>query len=84
MEKQQSWGTCKGCGQQILWTKTKAGKAMPCNPVAVYFTPAGGPETFVTPDGRVERGFQSQGGQLGYISHFATCPNADRFRRRER
>ena len=22
---------CKGCGAEILWIKTKAGKIMPCN-----------------------------------------------------
>ena len=22
---------CKGCGAEIIWIKTKAGKSMPCN-----------------------------------------------------
>ena len=29
---------------------------MPCDPGAIRFTPAGGPETFVTVDGKVVRG----------------------------
>ena len=77
----QRYGTCKGCGVQVLWIQTTAGNWMPCNPEAVFFTPGGGPETFVTPRGKVERGKRSRGGQCGYISHFATCPESKRFRK---
>lgn len=78
----QSFGTCRGCGKQILWTKTAAGRNMPCDPTVIWFTPEGGPETFVTPEGRVLRGRRDRRGEMmGYISHFATCPAAKRFRR---
>ena len=78
----QWFGICRGCKKQILWTRTKTGKAMPLNPEAIRFTPAGGPETFVTADGNVIRGKRDgSGAVIGYISHFATCPEHDRFRR---
>ena len=54
---------------------------MPCDPYVITFTPGGGPETFVTQEGKVERGKRSKEGQIGYISHWATCPQAKRFRK---
>lgn len=35
--------TCRGCGAPIVWIKTPAGKAMPCDPAPVYYkaTPNG-------------------------------------------
>lgn len=75
---------CKGCGREIRWIKTPSGKSMPVDAEAVSFTPAGGPETFVTELGKVVRGRRdSEGYDLGYISHFATCPAAKHFRRRD-
>lgn len=77
----QHYGFCKGCGAQILWTMTERGKSMPCDPYIITFVPGGGPETFVTPEGKVERGARSKDGKIGYISHFATCPQSRRFRK---
>ena len=75
---------CRACGARILWIRTAKGKAMPCDPDRVRFRPAGGPETFVMPDGKVQRGKRgASGGAVGYVSHFATCPRADRFRHRD-
>lgn len=28
---------CRGCGAEIVWVKTEAGKSMPCDPGAVPF-----------------------------------------------
>ena len=36
--------TCRGCGAPIVWIKTPAGKAMPCDPAPVYYK--------ATPDGK--------------------------------
>lgn len=77
---------CRGCGQEIAFIKTAKGKAMPVNPIALRFVPAGGPNTYVTEDGEVKRGrepeISDQGNTwIGYISHFATCPESDRFRK---
>ncbi len=77
----QNYGFCRGCGKQILWVRTTHGKGMPCNPEVICFTPAGGPETFVTPEGKVVRGKRMQHGEIGYISHFATCSQRDKFKK---
>lgn len=72
---------CKGCGQLIVWTKMKTGKPMPCDPTVIRFF-AGGPECYVTPDGECVSGSpRPDGDRIGYISHFATCPAAKRFRK---
>ena len=78
---------CKDCGVELTWILMKGGKAMPCNPEPMYYKadPAGSAK-IVTPDGRVlsaelcENKDEADG--VGYISHFATCPGADRIRRR--
>lgn len=36
--------TCRGCGAPVVWIKTPAGKAMPCDPAPVYYK--------ATPDGK--------------------------------
>lgn len=42
--------TCKGCGEQIIWIKTLAGKAMPCDPKV---------KTIITSVGQMYRGYES-------------------------
>ena len=75
--------TCKSCGAPIMFIRTERGKVMPCNPEEVRFERSGGPETFITGDGRVQRGKRDPSGRLyGHISHFATCPNADHHRKK--
>lgn len=75
---------CRGCGEPIRWIITTKLKRMPCDPAAIRFTPGGGPDTFVTKEGKVERGKRDKAGSaVGYISHFATCKQADRFRKRD-
>lgn len=63
---------CKFCGRPIVMTLTEDGWK-PCDPVLTRFTSAGGPETFVTHDGKIHRGRQSRDGQYGYRKHFNTC-----------
>lgn len=80
---------CRGCGKEIAFIKTVKGKTMPVDPDAVRFIPAGGPNTYVMMDGSIQRGRglkhddDNEGSMIGYISHFATCPNADDFRKRK-
>lgn len=77
------FSNCRSCGARIRWIRTVGGKAMPCNAELIRFNRGGGPETFVTPEGKVERGKRDREGVItGYISHFATCPNANQHRRR--
>lgn len=78
-------GRCKGCGRPIIWIETAGRKAMPCDPEeAVYWEQKDGPEMIVLRNGTVARGSLdgAPGAEtgIGYISHFATCPNAGQFR----
>lgn len=78
---------CKSCGAEIIWIKTPAGKAMPCNPQKIsYRTLVPGTKgslTLVRPDGRIASGEYDPGSELyGYESHFATCPAAAKHRKR--
>lgn len=82
--------TCRSCGARIVWTKTEAsGGLMP-----VDAAPAEGGNVLFTgveastmdggtiPVARVEAGpplFDD--GEPRYLSHFATCPDADDWRR---
>lgn len=77
---------CKACGADIIWIKTPNGKAMPCDSQKVYFknTTPYGSLRLVLPDGRLASGeWDLESDQYGYVSHFATCPSADKFRRSE-
>ena len=75
--KYDLFGTCRQCGDRILWVKTKAGKNMPVNPELVnYKAVPGGKERIVTPEGVVVAGEKcsvDEAEGCGYISHFATC-----------
>jgi hypothetical protein len=82
--------TCRGCGAEIEWVKTQNGASMPVNPEYVEIDIAGAKTTtIVTDDGKVESGSLVNRDTLfpptmevkGRISHFATCPQAGRFRR---
>lgn len=79
---------CKSCGAQIVWVKTKAGKAMPCDAHKVLGElDPNGKDILVTEDGEVVKcntGMSCYTGKIvvGYTSHFATCPYADKHRRK--
>ena len=77
---------CRGCGARIVWIRTTAGTSMPCDAQPVTFRPSEtGGQMVVTPDGRVVRADVVKGdssGSLGYISHFATCPKAGKYKKK--
>lgn len=79
---------CKSCGAPIIWIKTQGGKQMPADPEQVtYWARKGAPGKVITPNGEVvscdfEGDMQDATG-VGYVSHFATCPNAGTHRRRK-
>ncbi len=83
-----NFSICRSCGRQIMWIKTKAGKNMPCDPeIITYKAAAGGRERIVTTNGEVRSAELVESGTpgadgFGYISHFATCTNAGRHRRK--
>jgi hypothetical protein len=68
---------CRSCDAPIVWALTEKGARMPLDAEP---TPAG---SLVLVDGIARR---PQIGEdvpyLQYVSHFATCPNADRHRKR--
>ena len=77
---------CRGCGANIVFIKSVAGKTIPCNAEQIsYEQKAGGDLKIVTPNGEVISGCIPEDPQkatgIGYISHFATCPAADSFRK---
>lgn len=79
--------TCRGCGAPIVFIRTPGGKAMPCDAEPVtYWQDALGLYKIVTPNGEVVsaklEGDAQKATGIGYMSHFATCPAADKFRRR--
>lgn len=45
-------GTCKSCGKQILWIRTRTGRSMPCDTKPVnYRIKHGGDTKLVSADG---------------------------------
>jgi hypothetical protein len=68
---------CRACGAPIKWLRMPSGKAMPVDAKAVR---RAGTAVLWREDGR-----QALPGADGYTegheSHFATCPDAARFRR---
>ena len=78
---------CKGCGAEIFFIRTKLGKLMPVDekPVPYY---KGNDVKIITEDGNVISGSldgpEDKFEGFGYISHFAACPKADKFRRKKR
>lgn len=75
---------CRSCGKEIKWLKTISGKNMPVDIEPVHFL-EGGKGLYVTDDGAVIHGTEcpkeQTGSKKGYVSHFATCPNADAHRK---
>jgi hypothetical protein len=72
---------CRSCGQKVQWVMTEKGRRMPVDLQPVY---AGNIilkdrsgnvplAIYVKPDPQFKR----------YISHFATCPSADKWRKKK-
>lgn len=76
---------CKSCGAEIKWIKMLSGKNMPVDAQKRYIIKDGGNEVLVTESGELIKGtfasLENGANGEGYISHFSTCPNANRHRR---
>ena len=77
---------CKSCGAEIAWIETVGGKKMPCGAQMVtYWERAKAKGKIITPNGEVLscvfEGELSKATGIGYVPHWATCPNAERHRR---
>lgn len=80
-------GQCRSCGKRIRFIRMKSGKAMLVDDTIInYRIDPQGKERVVTPNGDVVAcvtGIKADDATgFGYISHFATCPNAARHRRK--
>ncbi len=75
---------CKACGTEILWVETDARKPMPLNPEP---SPAGTIRLWgersekATVLAALELSAARNHAEPLFVSHFATCPEADSFRR---
>lgn len=82
-------GTCRGCGAKVIWVRSESGKRMPCNPQMVPFweRPGASGKVVLQGSGKVIscdfEGPRDEVTGFGYISHFSTCPQAGRFRRKK-
>jgi hypothetical protein len=66
---------CRGCNARIEWHKTAAGKAIPLDPDPH-------PDGNITFDSAARVVYAAKGSKPRmYLSHFATCPKADEFRK---
>lgn len=64
---------CRSCHAEIIWAKTESGKAMPLDakPEKRFIL-------FPGPDGNEDEAVAVD----TYVSHFATCPNANQHRKK--
>lgn len=74
-----------GCGAEIVWAVVDAsGKRIPLDPLPIdngniaYLSSDTDHVEYVMPGGGL---FEER---MLFVSHFATCPNADQFRKRKR
>ena len=87
-EKKPNVCKCRSCGAEIVWVAMQSGKKMPCDAELIHAVEEGDAKTsFVLPGGIMKRGREGrhphgEADFVGYRSHFETCPQADRFRKR--
>lgn len=82
----------KACGAKIIFIKTAAGKSMPCDAdPKLYKADKRGKAIFITQNGETIRGIEvfqpedvSKATGVGYIPHWATCPEAGKFKKRDK
>ena len=76
---------CRSCGARIRFIRMTSGKYMPVDESAVFYDLEKSSDKVVTTDGRVvncrivEQPVNRS--MFGFVSHFATCPNANQHRR---
>lgn len=79
---------CRTCGAPIVWIKTLAGKAMPCNADGVLVIADPKAKEFMVSATGIAGTCRRAGPEdinerreIRYTSHFATCPQAAQHRR---
>jgi len=72
---------CRSCGAEIVWVRTAAGKAMPCDAaLKPYIRSTMGGDRIVLKSGEVLEGMWAYAVEpdgYGYAPHWASCPGAD-------
>lgn len=79
---------CKACGAPIVWIAMQSGKSMPCDAAQIaYSADKTGKDTVITPNGETLRATinppPEEATGIGYIPHWATCPHANKFKRKD-
>jgi hypothetical protein len=76
--------TCRSCGAEIRWARTQAGKAIPLDAGTRFEGNLVETGEYVdgTPVVRVVGKDEERGKKLLYKSHFATCRDADKWRKK--
>lgn len=78
---------CRSCGAEIKFIKLKSGKWNPVDTQKHTLIEGDGNEIIITESGEVIHGrfasIDEGANRSGYISHFATCPNANQHRSRK-
>lgn len=79
--------TCKKCGAPIIWIETPKHKWIPCDEGLIpYQEDQAGKDAIVIQNGAVIRcrlTFDGNPSGMGRMAHWATCPYADSFRKRQ-
>lgn len=78
---------CRSCGKPVEWIRTERGKNMPVDPPYVAWDEAEPKDVLVTNTGKT---FMKHAKDepapwkdfKGRVSHFATCPQSDNWRRK--
>lgn len=73
---------CRSCGATIIWLTLESGKDHPCDPELVCADELEPGFKLITEGGEIltEMGDESIS---GYVSHFSTCPDADKWRKKK-
>jgi len=78
---------CNGCRRPIKWIRTSAGFLTPVDPEPVCIMTGLGQSLFYSDDGRVLQGCavsSAESDDVGFVPHWATCPNAADFKRKRK
>lgn len=78
----QSGPSCRACGAPIKFVKTPAEKWLPVDPDQISSDDLELGEKYVSLAGEVVTQQKGAPSSTGYIPHWATCPNAEQFRKR--
>lgn len=77
--------TCRSCNKPIRWIELKSGKKMPVDPDPFELWEAEIGDTVVTDMGDVikyDPDKHKGDDREVYVSHFSTCPDADKWRKK--